>query len=286
MKQKLYVTVMLLACLGATSQAQADTLLTLDDITPTSGSSASKISDGILQLTDNSLSNRTYQIGSAYSSSAVDVSSFSASFSFQFSGGNPNWNNKSADGIVFVMKNAESRTSGGPGGGLGYASNTENGITYAGINRSIGIEFDNWTNSTFSDPGGNVSHIGIDMNGNGRSLTTLNISPAFNGNGPWYAWVDYDGSNLSVSVSTTNSKPGTAMLSYEIGSLKSIIGSPTAVIGFTGSTGLATQTSQVLSLDIQNTSEPVPEPGALALLGTGAAIAIVRRNKMRLPETC
>jgi hypothetical protein len=278
MKHKLYVSVMLLACLGATSQAQADSLLTIHDITPTSGSSASIVSDGILQLTDNSLSNRTYQIGSAYSSSAVDISSFSASFSFQFSGGNPNWNNKSADGIVFVIKNTASRSSGGPGGGLGYASNVENGITYTGIENSIGIEFDNWTNSSFNDPTGNVSHIGINKNGNARSLTTLNISPAYNGNGPWYAWVDYNGADLSVSVSTTNSKPGTPMLTYNIGSLESIIGSPAAVIGFTGSTGLATQTEQVLSLDYQNSVEAVPEPGTLTLLGTIGVIAIGRRN--------
>ncbi len=272
---------MILACWGATNQAHAGAMLTLDDITPTAGSSATK-NGGILQLTDNNLPSPDYQIGSAYSSSTVNLSSFNASFSFQFSGTAPYG---SADGLVFVIKNSGSKTSGGDGGGLGYGTISTGSGSYTGIPNSIGIEFDNWINYEVSDPSGN--HFGIDKNGNVTSLATVNVSPAFNGNGPWYAWVDYNGSNLSVSVNTTNLKPGTPMLTYNIGNLQTIIGSSEAVIGFTGSTGGATQTEQVLSLNFANNAiQAVPEPGSLALIGVGGMFVIGRKNIMRRAKAC
>ena len=280
MKKQSIAFLMMFGCLGVTRLASAaENIMTLSGITPTSGSSASIVSGGILQLTNNSLADPTYQIGSAYSTKTVNFSNFNAAFSFQFSGANTKYSSTySADGIVFVIKNADSKASGGAGGGLGYGTiATGNGKSYTGIPNSIGIEFDNWQNYEVSDP--NNNHIGINVNGSVNSLATANISPAFNGNGPWYAWVDYDGSNLSVSVSTTNSKPGTAMLSYEIGDLETYIGSPTGVIGFTGSTGLATQTQQVLSLNyVNNQIGAVPEPGMLALFGTGGLMAFGRKH--------
>jgi hypothetical protein len=276
MKKHVLATLVLFSCLGISSQVHAGILLTLDNITPSAGSSASKIDGGILQLTDNSLTDPTYQIGSAYSTSTVNVSNFSASFSFQFSGSSAYG---PADGIVFVIKNPASQTSGGDGGGLGYGTITTGSGTYSGIPQSVGIEFDNWNNSEVGDPSGN--HIGIDTNGTMTSLATLDLSPAFNDAGVWYAWVDFDGSDLSVSVSTTDSKPNTPMLTYTIGDLKTIIDSPTALIGFTGSTGLATQTEQVLSLNYLSTSEPVPEPQSLALLGIGGVLATVGRLKTK-----
>jgi hypothetical protein len=280
MKKQLLSTLMLLACFGISSPAHASAGLTLDDITPTAGSSASK-TGGILQLTNNSLPNPDYQIGSAYSTSTVNVSSFSASFSFQFSG---TGTYGSADGLVFVMKNAASKTSGGNGGGLGYGTITTGSGSYTGIPNSIGIEFDNWINSEVSDP--LTNHIGIDVNGNVTSVATANVTPAFNGNGPWYAWVDYNGNTLSVSASRTNVKPGTAMINYNIGNLQTIIGSSDAVIGFTGSTGGATQTEQVLSLNFMNTVQTVPEPGNLALIGVGGMLFIGRKNLMRREKAC
>jgi len=264
-------------CAGTSSQARAaNNMLTLNDIVPTAGSSASIVSGGILQLTNNSLSDPTYQIGSAYSTKAVNYSNFSASFSFRFTGTGAYG---SADGLVFVIKNAGSKTAGGDGGGLGYGTISTGSGSYVGIPNSIGIEFDNWVNPEVSDP--LVNHIGINTNGNVTSLATANVSPSFNGNGPWYAWIDYNGTNLSLSVSTQNSKPGTAMLTYAIGNLESIIGAPTALIGFTGSTGGATQTEQVLSLNYNNSIAAVPEPGLLALLGTGGVMAFGRKHMTR-----
>ncbi|NTV67829.1 MAG: PEP-CTERM sorting domain-containing protein [Chlorobaculum sp.] len=278
MKKQSLAILMLLGSAGISSQVHAaENILSLSDIIPTAGSSASIVSGGILQLTNNVLSKPTYQIGSAYSAKDANYANFNASFSFRFSG---TGSIGSADGLVFVIKNAGSKTTGGDGGGLGYGTITTGSGSYTGIPNSIGIEFDNWVNPEVSDP--KINHIGINTNGKVTSLATANVSPSFNGNGPWYAWVDYDGSNLSVSVSTSNAKPETAMLTYEIGDLESIIGSPTALIGFTGSTGGATQTEQVLSLNYTNNEiGAVPEPGMLALFGTGGLMAFGRKHLTR-----
>ncbi|WP_170181210.1 PEP-CTERM sorting domain-containing protein [Chlorobaculum thiosulfatiphilum] len=252
--------------------------ITLDDIAPTPGSSATKLPDGVLQLTDNSLSDPEYQIGSAYSTSPVGIETFNATFSFQYSGTYPA--HGSADGIVFVIKNPASATSGGDGGGLGYGTITTGNGSYAGIPNSVGIEFDNWYNPEVGDPSSN--HIGINVNGSVVSQGTVDISPEFNGSGPWYAWVDYDGSLLSVSVNQTNLKPDSAMLSYNIGNIQSVIDSPAATVGFTGSTGWATQTQQVLSFDYNDPPRAVPEPGTVTLLGIGGALVSIWTRRKRL----
>jgi hypothetical protein len=270
----------MLGCSGITSQAYAVPVLntiTLDDIAPTPGSSATKLPDGVLQLTDNSLSDPEYQIGSAYSISPVGIETFNATFSFQYSGTYPA--HGSADGIVFVIKNPASATSGGDGGGLGYGTITTGNGSYTGIPNSVGIEFDNWYNPEVGDPSSN--HIGINVNGSVVSQGTVDISPEFNGSGPWYAWVDYDGSLLSVSVNQTNLKPDSAMLSYNIGNIQSVIDSPAAMVGFTGSTGWATQTQQVLSLDYNDPPRAVPEPGAVTLLGVGGVLLAGWTGKKR-----
>lgn len=271
----------MLGCFGITSQAHAVPVLnsvTLDDIAPTPGSSATKLPDGVLQLTDNSLSDPSYQIGTAYSTSPVGIETFKATFSFQYSGTYPA--HGSADGIVFVIKNPGSPASGGDGGGLGYGAITTGNGTYTGIPNSVGIEFDNWYNPEVGDPSSN--HIGINVNGSVVSQGTVDISPEFNGNGPWYAWVDYDGSLLSVSVSQTNLKPASAMLSYNIGNLQSVIDSPSAMVGFTGATGWATQTQQVLSFDYDDPPLAVPEPGTVTLLGVGGALVSFWTRRKRL----
>jgi hypothetical protein len=286
MKKHLLAALFMFGCLGITSKADAIPYLntiTLDDISPTSGSSATKLPDGVLQLTDNSLSDPSYQIGSAYSTSPVGIETFNATFVFQYFGTYPK--HGSADGIVFVIKNPGSATSGGDGGGLGYGTIVTGNGSYTGIPNSVGIEFDNWYNSEISDPGHN--HIGINVNGSPVSMATLDISPEFNGTGLWYSWIDYDGSILSVSVNQTNLKPDSAMLSYTIGNIRSLIDSPAAMIGFTGSTGWATQTQQVLSLYYNDPplTPSVPEPGTVVLLGVGGALLTGWTRKKNLEKT-
>ena len=99
----------------------------------------------------------------------------------------------------------------------------------------------------------------------------------FNGTGVWHAWVDYDGIILSVSANQSGVKPGTAMLSQNM-DIQSIVGSQTALVGFTAATGSNTQTTKLLSF---SESSPAPEPSTYVLMSVGAVIAVITaRRKM------
>ncbi|NTU54097.1 MAG: PEP-CTERM sorting domain-containing protein [Chlorobiaceae bacterium] len=256
---------LLLLSLGSTRNALATTL-TINDLATTGQNEV--ISSGVLTLTPNT----DWQTGAAFSA-PVNISSFTATFSFQFSGTYPETG--SADGIVFVVQNpAEVKigTRDPEGGGMGYFDITE----------SIGIEFDNWPNNDHDDPVAN--HIGIDLNGIADSYDTLSLTTATNGatdfnNGNtgspriWYAWVDYDGTTLSVSTNTSGDKPLTPQLAKAIDLTSSAyVNSTTGLIGFTGATGWASQEHKVLSLNYE--TNPVPEPSSMALLGIGGLLTL------------
>jgi len=251
----------MLACIGLPARAMA-TVINYNDFSSTAGLTlgGSAVQDGSnIRLTSTA---PTTQAGGVFSVTPVDYNKFSASFTFQFSG---NADPFAADGMVFVIRDPGSSSLGSAGGSLGYG----------GIGNSVGIEFDNFYNDAFDPAIGN--HIGIDINGSVTSVVTAPVSPLSNGTGPWYAWVDYNGTTLSVSTNTTGVKPGTAMLSTVI-DIASTIASPTAYVGFTGATGVWTQNQDLMSFHYN--SEPVPEPSTLALTGIGVVlIAGVSRKK-------
>jgi len=265
MKKRLTATLLLLLSLGATRNAQATTI-TINDLATTGQNEV--ISGGELTLTPNI----DWQTGAAFSA-PVNISSFAATFSFQFSGTHSLQG--SADGIVFVVQNpakVKIGTRDPEGGGMGYFDITE----------SIGIEFDNWPNNDHADPV--INHMGIDLNGIADSYDTLSLTTATNGatdfnNGDtgspriWYAWVDYDGTRLSVSTNISGNKPSTPQLEKVIDLTSSAyVNSTTGLIGFTGATGWASQEHKVLSLNYE--TNPVPEPSSMALLGIGGLLTL------------
>ncbi len=241
--------------------------LNYNDFSSTSGVTllgvAQQVNGNALQLATQDVKNVA---GGVFFSTPVGVSSFNAQFTFQFS------NTAGADGMVFVIKNPGSSGTGtgglgGSGGALGYSS----------IQKSIGIEFDSCinTDARYNDIDGN--HIAIDANGSMISLTQSNVPVLFNGTGVWHAWVDYTGNVLSVSANQNGVKPGTPMLSQDM-NIESIVGSSTALVGFTAATGSNTQTTKLLSF---RGSSPVPEPSTYLLMGAGAVIAgIAARRKL------
>lgn len=172
--------------------------------------------------------------GSIFSETLIEASNFSTRFSFRITenGGSIFDGNTSngADGIVFVIQPVDS-SLGGAGQGIGYA----------GIQSSLGIEFDTWHNSANNDP--SQSHVGIDINGSvnhNSGLPTANISnPELDESGDrWWAWVEYDGTTLEVRLSLEDSRPTEPLISTEI-DLVDILGQTTAYIGFTSATGAA-----------------------------------------------
>lgn len=227
-----------LVCLcGISATAIAEISISFDDFSSVEGlvinGSAATVesADGVVMRLTPATSNRA---GSIFSDTLIEASSFSARFSFRitanggaiFDGNTSN----GADGIVFVIQPVDSSL-----GSLGQ------GIGYAGIPNSLGIEFDTWGNSANSDP--SQSHVGININGSvnhNSGLPTANITaPELDEAGDrWWAWVDYDGQTLEVRLALDNERPAEPLLATEI-DLVSILGQTNAYIGFTSATGLA-----------------------------------------------
>ncbi len=204
----------------------------------------------VLRLTLDDLS----QSGSAFIKSPIKLvsdkgflASFSAFFSFQItkSGGLDEGDGDGADGIAFVVQTVANNV-GNVGGGIGYQ----------GIPRSLGIEFDTWNNgSQANDP--NDNHIGIDTNGNNKSIKTHSEKTKFNNGAVWYAWVDYDGDNqmLEVRYDTVNIRPQAPVLTSSI-NLPKLLVQEDAYIGFTSATGASYNVHDILSMSFINKFQP------------------------------
>jgi hypothetical protein len=290
MKKTFIASITLLACLSLHREANAGSVIDFSNFSSASGYTllgSAQQSGNAIQLVPNSINT----VGGVVFNKPVDVTSaFSASFSFSFS------KSGSGDGMMFVIKNPASSGMFKYSGtntitGLGY---TGEAIGYGdrygvpGIRQSVAVEFDSHVNNTAGLTNDtNDNHIGIDTNGSMLSLAQTAVLPDFNSISPWYAWVDYDGASLSVSVNQTGTKPAVAMLSY--GTLdhpfviSNYTGSSTGLIEFTASTGGATQLTTLNSFSFAPEAgiAAVPEPSTVVLLATGVVLIEVGARKRK-----
>jgi hypothetical protein len=210
--------------------------------------------------------------GSAFSSIRVSASKFSTFFSFRISnpgGGAEPSDPPGADGLAFVIQPLSS-TIGGAGAGIGYG----------GIDKSVAVEFDIFRNDgngweEFDDPSSN--HIGITTLGNpdhgAGSPFTKNITPDFDNGQLWYAWIDYNGTNLEVRVRTGDAtRPTTPTLTRTL-NVAQILEQSEAYIGFTAATGLDWAVHDVVRWEYRSDYDPITSTPEAEVRGNNLVIA-------------
>ena len=195
--------------------------------------------------------------GAAYETSPFRIgtgTSFSSTFTFQL---NSEAETHPADGFTFVIA-ANTSQLGGKGGGLGYD----------GATNSVAVSFDTFDNGALD--GNSNNHVGVLTNGSQHQVTYGNVygqtcdntapvgcslNSGYLSNGDvWSATVNYDGSDLSVSVRdvTAGLSDYSVISNYAI-DIPSILNATTAYAGFTASTGSDHESHDVLSWNLTTT---------------------------------
>ncbi len=226
------------------------------------GAVLTRTSDGtVLRLVDTNTNG--YEKHSAFHSQMVSTSAFSSTFQFRMT--NPGGivdptGHVGADGLVFVLQNGSPvNPTGGYGGSLGYDN---------GYPDSVGIAFDTWQNREYGDTSSN--ELGIDLNGSVNHAgngATKDVTPDFDNGKLWQAWVNYDGTTLSLYVSATGTKPSSPTLTQTL-DLPRVIGSPFAFPGFTAATGAGWENIDVLNWQFASPTPLPANPGVLVDLAT------------------
>jgi hypothetical protein len=183
---------------------------------------ATATSGGLLQLTDGGAGEQR----SAWFATEVPVQSFVTDFTFQQL-------NASADGMTFAIQSQGSTALGGTGGSLGYQ----------GINDSVAVKFD-----LFSNSGEGTDSTGLYTEGAPPTVPAVDLSATginLHSGDIMHAHMVYDGTNLTMTLTdTVTSAFVTEVFPVNI---PSMVGGNTAWVGFTGGTGGSTATQNVLT---------------------------------------
>jgi hypothetical protein len=170
--------------------------------------------------------------------SLADNRSFSAYFAFRM------WRPSGAkevgaDGIVFVLQNSMSSLP-----GLGQD------MGYKGAGHSLNIEFDTFQNSSCKDPDSN--HVGVNLDGNSTSVSTVKAPVTLNDGKVYHAWVDYDGDQhlLEIRLSSSAERPEYPLLAHTL-DLTDVLNSD-VFVGFTSATGGFRQQHEIHSFFFHN----------------------------------
>jgi hypothetical protein len=190
-----------------------------------------KLNGNRLQLTDTSANN---QAASAYWGQPVNVQTFTTDFTLQLT-------NPSGDGMTFTIQGAGPTAIGPSGGGLGYGPDSPGGS--AGIGKSVAVKFDLYNNT-----GEGSNSTGLYTNGASPTTPATAI-----GNGvslvsghPLAVHMTYNGTTLTMTITDTTNTSQTFTKSWAL-NIPATVGGNTAYVGFTGGTGTAMATQEVVS---------------------------------------
>jgi hypothetical protein len=171
------------------------------------------------------------QVGSAWATTKLDVTqSFESNFKVYLHHGAPG-----ADGIAFLVQAEGPRALGGWGGGLGYRF----------ISDSVAVEFDTFQNT----PDPNSNHLAVVLGGNPdhHSAVGAPTIPLFGR--PFTARVRYDAATYALQIYVKSLRAGAEeelALATTV-DLAGEIGTASAWVGFTASTGLALSKQDIYS---------------------------------------
>ena len=199
-----------------------------------------------LRLTDTG----TYEAGSAWSTSQVNVQQFSSDFTFQLT-------SASADGFAFVIQNTGVGALGPVGGGLGYGpDNTTNPTASANapIAKSVAVKFD-----LYSNAGEGTNSTGMYIDGASPTVPATTIGGGVNlqSGDVMRVHVNYDGTTLTMTITDTTNTADTFTASWPI-NIPSTVGANAAWVGFTGGTGGETAIQEILTWSFSSTASKTP----------------------------
>jgi hypothetical protein len=226
-------TISAIALAAKHSQSAVATAAYTISATPTTGGFAAsemtlrgtaKLKGTTLELTDGGAT----EIAAAWYAKKVGVASFATDFTFVIP-------KSTADGFTFTLQNASKGDweSGGNGDALGYA----------GIPKSVAIKFDLYDTTTKSTK----STTGMLQNGASPTSQSIDMSSklSLHTGHLMHAHLAYDGATLSETLTDTVTK-AVFTRSYAV-NIPSILGSSTALVGFTASTGRYTSVQDIVS---------------------------------------
>ena len=191
-----------------------------------------------------------FQAGSFFSTTPVDITKFSNQFTFQLTTGT------TAMGSLSRFKTSGRRRSASIGGGAAYA----------GINNSVAIKFDLYSNS-----GEGVDSTGLYIDGaTPTNVGSIDLTPSgvdLHSGDPFLVNMSYDGTTLTVNIADTiTGKSATQTYTIDIAGT---VGSSSAYVGFTGGTGGETATQDILTWTFSPNANQ--SPGGPFGLGAAAA---------------
>ena len=177
------------------------------------------------------LTTRDWSAASMWYSAPVNIDSFTTNFTFQLS-------DALADGMTFAIQNQSASALGGAAGKLGYGN----------IGQSIAVKFDLYSNS-----GEGPDSTGLYSNGATPTVPATDLTPSgvnLHSGDTMAVQVVYNGNTLAMTITDTVTK-ATFTKSWTV-NIPSEIGSNTAYVGFTGSTGGAGADQRILSWTYSN----------------------------------